>query len=536
MAENQVMDLSPLAGLASLESLELGSNPIWDYQVLAEIYPQLTERDFDINDEPSAKKPEDPDAVVTFADPLLEARVREQMNIPEGDITALAAAGVTSLNFSVDWNENLTYDDFIQDISGLEYFINLKDLSLYNNAVVDLTPLSGLVYLQYLDLNENNVTDISPLAGMTELEILSFVNCDVEDISALAGMTKLWYLYLKNNPVADYSPIEELYPLIEQTDFEYGQVFKKYYKPEDSDAVITFADPVLEQKVRNELGIPEDDIRAGDVAFMEYLNLGNETQEEGTQITDISGLEYFLNLEDLVLENNSISDLSPLADLRKLRILSLRNAGVSDISPLANLQTLEVLGLQDNYITDLSPLSGLTNLYALYLDGNPYTDDTPLAELYVNLTEKDFELRKLALPDNAYEAISLPDPALEAAVRECLGVYGDDIIVKQVFTYDTLYIGNYADVPEEEQIHDLTGLENFAGLKHLDISGQSVTDLSPLAGMTGLVSLNISYNNISDLTPIAGLENLTELWIAGNPIEDYSPIEEMLPIVQDRDF
>ena len=50
------------------------------------------------------------------------------------------------------------------------------------------------------------------------------------------------------------------------------------------------------------------------------------------------------------------------------------------------------LYLDGNQITDVTPLTGLTKLTSLKLAGNPVEDYSPLADIYPNLTEKDFEL------------------------------------------------------------------------------------------------------------------------------------------------
>jgi internalin A len=48
MEDNQVTDLSPLSELVNLKSLTLSGNPIEDYSPLADIYPNLAEKDFEM--------------------------------------------------------------------------------------------------------------------------------------------------------------------------------------------------------------------------------------------------------------------------------------------------------------------------------------------------------------------------------------------------------------------------------------------------------------------------------------------------------
>lgn len=46
--DNQIIDVTPLAGMTKLTSLKLAGNPIEDYSPLADIYPNLGEKDFSI--------------------------------------------------------------------------------------------------------------------------------------------------------------------------------------------------------------------------------------------------------------------------------------------------------------------------------------------------------------------------------------------------------------------------------------------------------------------------------------------------------
>jgi len=46
--DNQITDVTPLAGMTKLSPLKLEGNPIEDCSPLADIYPNLGERDFKI--------------------------------------------------------------------------------------------------------------------------------------------------------------------------------------------------------------------------------------------------------------------------------------------------------------------------------------------------------------------------------------------------------------------------------------------------------------------------------------------------------
>lgn len=120
---NGVVDISPLAGLTKLESLQLGG------LVIADLGP---------------------------------------------------VSGMTNLkSLTVFGGKKLS------DLSPLANLTNLQALTLNNNAITDVTPLSGVTNLIYLDLMANQITDVTPLTGLTKLTRLYLYNNPIEDYSPL---------------------------------------------------------------------------------------------------------------------------------------------------------------------------------------------------------------------------------------------------------------------------------------------------------------------------------------------------------------
>ena len=118
------IDISPLAGMTKLESLQLGGLVIDDLSIVA--------------------------------------------NMP--NLKSLTVFGGKRLS----------------DLSPLGGLTNLQALTLNNNAISDVTPLAGLTNLIYLDVQANQITDVSPLAGLTKLERLYVANNMIVDYSPLA--------------------------------------------------------------------------------------------------------------------------------------------------------------------------------------------------------------------------------------------------------------------------------------------------------------------------------------------------------------
>ena len=200
--------------------------------------------------------------VIIFNDPVLEEKIRAAMNKPEGDITIAEAESVKKISGDIEWQS--PEEMMIKDIDALKYFTNLEELDLQFHAITDVSPLAGLVELRGLCLGGNNIENINPIADLKELRFLSIFNCqaddysvlknfnylfgllidyspfddlsvvsnmtdlqtltfvetEVSDVSPIANLTKLKVLKLENCPIEDLSPLKDIYPNLEEKDFE----------------------------------------------------------------------------------------------------------------------------------------------------------------------------------------------------------------------------------------------------------------------------------------------------------------------------
>lgn len=209
-----------------------------------------------------------PEPVVAFTDPVLEELVRKAMNRPEGDITMAEAEAVTELNLEMngnDWSSpriadvsdlkqfpNLTGltlnwallyngDEMfdisplasltklerlylcctnVSDINALAGMTDMKDLWIWGNHITDISALAGMTQMESLWMKTNQIADISAPAGMKDLVYLYMENNQVTDLSPLAGLSKLTHVLLSGNPATDYSPLADVYPNLEEKDFQ----------------------------------------------------------------------------------------------------------------------------------------------------------------------------------------------------------------------------------------------------------------------------------------------------------------------------
>ena len=90
-----------------------------------------------------------------------------------------------SLTINSDGNYRL------RDISAIGSFKRLTELNLEDQKISDVTPLKGLSLLKKLDLFNNKIVDVSPLGSLNKLESLNLKKNQIRDILPITGLTSL---------------------------------------------------------------------------------------------------------------------------------------------------------------------------------------------------------------------------------------------------------------------------------------------------------------------------------------------------------
>ncbi|MFC4025251.1 leucine-rich repeat domain-containing protein [Oceanobacillus longus] len=206
--------------------------------------------------------------LVKFESENLEKAVAKELGIYHRDITQEDMKKL----YGID-----VYNQKVDSLKGLEYAVNLWNLSITYSEISDLSPLSDLDSLQSIYLYGNNIEDISPLIGLEKIDTLDLDDNHIQDLSALQNMDSLRTLYLSGNNIKDIDVLKNLNNL-------------------------------------------------------ESLYLW------GNQINNISILDSLPKLRYLDLSNNSITDLTPLLSLAELESVYLEgNNTISDSEVLFTL-------------------------------------------------------------------------------------------------------------------------------------------------------------------------------------------------------
>ncbi len=261
--------------------------------------------------------------------PLAGLTQLTHLNLDQNNISDISPlAGLTQLQhlyIREDRKDSLaTYDNNISDITPLAGLTQLQILWISGNNISDLSPLTGLTQLTSLSLGRNNITNVSPLAGLTELTDLNLDGNNISDFSPLVGLTKLETLRF-DIAYENMSTLPDSIAKL-QTSLYFSQHYRAGLPP------ISDLSPLAKFTGLRFLYLGGNNI--SDLSPLSGLTELIALGLNDNNISNLSPLTGLTKLEDLLLNNNNISDITPLTELTKLWTLDLRENNITDITPL----------------------------------------------------------------------------------------------------------------------------------------------------------------------------------------------------------
>ena len=297
-----------------------------------------------------------------------------------------------------------------------------------------------------------------------------------------------------------------------------------------------------------------------DLMPLRNLNALEVLDISGTQVSSLEALRYSNNLRVLKINHTPLSDIGLFTAFPLLEILDFSHTSVSGLVPVKDLAALNELRFAYTPVSDLSPLSGLAALEILDFSGTQVLNTGVLKNLgqlrmvcfddtRVN-TLASFgalgEIRKIycdKTPISKEQAISFmqdhPGVTVIFESEELLAWWkGMSNDWKKVFA---LY-APLDNPPTTEQLHRLVTIDSLilngrAGigtlqpaerlpyLRHLELTGTSVTELDPLHDLSGLEVINAANSRITGIAPLAGLKKLKVLAVDNTGVNDLSPLD-----------
>lgn len=117
--------------------------------------------------------------------------------------------------------------------------------------------------------------------------------------------------------------------------------------------------------------------------------------------------------------------------------------------------------------------------------------------------------------------VAFEDPALEAAVRDALG------LGSAVGLTCNAVAGLTSLTAEDAGIRDLDGIQNLTALRQLHLDHNPISDLSPLGQLDALETIGLWGAAVSDVSPLGNLQHLETLVLGSNAIRDIGPLAKL---------
>ena len=381
-------------------------------------------------------------------------------------------------NFKKELLENYDIDD---DKQITEHdMINISELSVINKDISDITGIENATNIKWFDLSNNQISDLSPLINlMNRKECWGYVNNNY--VESLEGLENLNFsnLDLSNNYI-DFSDnsnnmriLEEYITKKANEDFENDPELaenmskdqyinnmksrilscykiQKYGSVAERNDVLEFEQPLFDRL--NKFGFDannDGNITKGELSE-EFINQYNQYYEEldlsNLGISNIENLKYLANVRTINLSGNNITDISPLKEVKDLYEINLNNNNIENTECIRDFFNVSTLCLANNKIKDITPLQDLRKAKVVYM-GEGIGLFAGGMEPYRTLT--------IDLSNNEIEDISVINNIVTLSTINLSGNKITDISSLSNYDFDALYVG-FEEYLEYEYFEDDT--------------------------------------------------------------------------------
>lgn len=271
-----------------------------------------------------------------------------------------------------------------------------------------------------------------------------------------------------------------------------------------------------------------------------YAGSGNYTKAEYTLVRAISArpqdVDLYVALCQVYVAQDKLLDAVQMLDRTSDAEVK---AALDELRPAA-----PVLSPENGYYTEYIEVTadGDGNAVYLSIDGDyPSMEDDaytgpvtlPGGETMVMAVAVDENQMVSQAVQNGYtiggvvEPVTLNDPAIDAAVREQLGMTAGETLMT-----DDLW--SIAELTLPDTVADLADLSHFTGLTTLTIQNVSGLDFSVLSQLTSLQTLDLSGCTIStgSLDAIAGLTGLRVLRLNNCALTDINALSQLTALTE----
>lgn len=296
----------------------------------------------------------------------------------------------------------------------------------------------------------------------------------------------------------------------------------------------------------------------GDVAIelaQQYKQSGNYTKAEYTltiAIHNRPSAELYTALCETYVEQDKLLDAVALLDNVKNEQIRQELDSLRPTAPEPDQEA----GYYSQYIDLTLSSSGAVIYYTTDGDypsvqGSTYQEPISLGagqtSVYAVAVGDSGLVSRLSVLDytitGVIEQVHFVDAAMESAIRQMIGVDGDDVVYTNQLWNVTEFVvpegvTSYEDLAQlpyleiltiHDQNPDLSCLSSLSCLKSLDLTGCRfpAEDLSVLVSLPSLKDLNLTDCNLSTIEALSGAANLECLNLEGNTIRNLSVLSAM---------
>jgi hypothetical protein len=532
ISQTTIADLSPIANITLLESLNLSNTPTAAIKFIK--YSDRL-RFLDIS-----------------ATPIED--ISELINL--SNLQVLKAANTSIQSFAV-LNQFKQLIELDLTESGFNSIENIKDLgvleslTLSKNYILNYSLLSNLRSLARLDLSETNFEDLSSLSTLTKLVQLDITSCKVSDLSPVSSLPTLKKIAADNTGLSQEAATLFVRNHPEVLLIHHVKDLQSWWEGLSMawKAVLIKINPALE------LERPRIEI------LTQTLNLPALNLDD-SGIESLMPLVRFVSLSSISLSNNPlVGNLLPLQEVKTIRKLVAKKTSVEDASVVAGNVLLEEIDLEGSPILSIKGLSVLPKLTYLNVNASQvkevefpeflqlrpdvsiiYRSDSlfswweTLNEDWKAALSEKFKLTTSPTTDELHDLTSVSSLTLEGVSFTSLAplTIFNNLRKLVVFDAPTLVLSPLSQLTQLTSLKlsqlpamDYFPISGLVNLEELDLSNTGIEELLALSKLTNLKKLNLSGTNIKSLKGIESLKKLEELDVASTDLRSLKVLENM---------
>lgn len=141
---------------------------------------------------------------------VLFKRDKFRLRVNAGNGKAKNIEEIKGLKFHTDLKELDLWNNQISEITGLETLTNLEDLIIRENQISEIKGLENLKSLKVLDLDKNQISEIKGLEDLKSLKVLDLDKNQVSEIKGLENLPNLVILSLRDNQISEIKGLKTL--------------------------------------------------------------------------------------------------------------------------------------------------------------------------------------------------------------------------------------------------------------------------------------------------------------------------------------